>query len=70
MKVVIWERSMAREKLMTPRGMEGTMGETVMEMNDRTFPRAPIMAMKTTPLEDLAPGLISNAPHPLNIYPY
>ena len=50
MKVAVCERPRARETFIGPRGMEGTIGETVMERNDETVPRALIMATKTAPL--------------------
>jgi len=50
-KVARCERSNAREKEMGPRGIEGTIGESCIEMNERTFPRAAIRATKLIPFE-------------------
>jgi hypothetical protein len=46
MKVARWERSRAREKLVKPMLMFGTMGACLIEMNDRTFPSAAMTATK------------------------
>lgn len=66
-KVVICERSRAREILIPPKGMEGIIGVTNMDKADRTLPKALIMAMKTILFEDLNVELI-NLLHPYNIY--
>jgi len=51
MKVARCEKSNAREKEMGPRGIDGTIGESWIEMNERTFPRAAIRATKLRPFE-------------------
>lgn len=56
--MVICDRSKAKEMLIGPNGIEGTIGETLMERNDKTFPIALITATKTTPLEDLKNDLM------------
>lgn len=50
-KVAMWERSRASEKLTGPRGIDGTMGESCIEMKERTLPSAAMRAMKLSPFD-------------------
>ena len=52
MKVVTWDKSRARDMLIGPSGIDGIMGEIVIESADRTFPKALITAMNTKVFED------------------
>ena len=62
------KRPRARETFIGTRGVEGTIGETVMERNDETVPRALIMTKKTAPLAYLT--LMIDASNPQREYPY
>jgi len=62
MKAVICEKAEGEGDVYRPEGMEGTIGETVMERNDETVPRALIMATKTAPLAYLT--LVIDASNP------
>jgi hypothetical protein len=55
MKVARWDMSRATEKLMGPRGRAGTIGATLMERNERAFPRAPRTPVITILFEELLP---------------
>ena len=51
MNVDRWDRSRARDMLKVPRGIEGISGARKIDRPDKTFPRAPITAMKTRRFE-------------------
>ena len=51
MKVVTWDKSRARDTLIGPSGIEGIMGDIVIDSADKTFPKALITAMNTKVFE-------------------
>lgn len=44
-KVVMWDKSRAKEKFRGPTGIDGMRGERWMDSNESTLPRAAIMDM-------------------------